>query len=157
MFSWAEHVFACLLSKTKLIFLPHGGNIFFMALKPFPSLCPSILSLPVSCSPKHSGGTSPRGFFPLSRLFSAQISAVSTSPLSQLGSCDSPSQSSSCSCGLFPSTGVSIQSFGVAGGSTGNAAAPKAHPRAQGMSSASSTVLLPGSGNLTVSSRPGRL
>lgn len=43
-------------------------------------------------------GTFPRGFFLLSKLFSA----VSTALLCQLGSCDSPSQSSSCELCFHP-------------------------------------------------------
>lgn len=91
-------MFACLLSKTKLIFLPRGGKFLFNGPEAFP-FSPPIHPLPACVLlPQMLRGTFPRGFFLLSKLFSA----VSTALLCQLGSCDSPSQSSSCELCFHP-------------------------------------------------------
>lgn len=78
-------MFACLLFKTKLIFMPHGGGFLLDAPRALPLHPPirlpgSPLSLALSCSQ----GTFPKGFFPSQTL--SQISSVATFVLCQLGS-----------------------------------------------------------------------
>lgn len=69
MFSWAEHVFACLFFRTKLIFMPHGGRFLLNAPRVFPFHLP--ICLPARPSPRlcpappdASRGAFPKDFFP---------------------------------------------------------------------------------------------
>lgn len=126
-------MFACLLFKTKLIFMPHGGRFLLNGPRAFPFQPPIRLpglplSLTVSYSPRLLVGDLSKSLLSPSTPFSAQISSVTTFVLCQLGSRNFsfpvlvllPASSRFHSLHSFSSWGL----WEVAGGCTKDAAVP---------------------------------